>query len=187
STFEKIRIQIYPWRKPEGPLNRQVFRTVLEALMLHIMANPGISDKNIFAKYNPFFQPFCLIVLLEVESVTPQSTQVPAGSLTEGQQCTHQSDCATGLCCAHDGFLGKKRGVKRLFFDGFNQHDHGKCMSYRKTNETCMPFMTHDIFNHELFENFCPCEKGLECRGESVDEGPHSISHRNPKCQAPES
>ncbi|XP_069141287.1 uncharacterized protein [Argopecten irradians] len=127
---------------------------------------------------------FCVAVAVS------QTTLKPAGSVALNGVCSHQSDCAKDLCCVHGGFgIGKK---KRFFLDGTggtifgNDHDHGVCHPARVLNETCMPFLSHDIFNHELYQTYCPCEQGLECRGEQVDEGPHSISHKNPKCQAQE-
>ncbi|KAJ8301437.1 hypothetical protein KUTeg_020424 [Tegillarca granosa] len=126
------------------------------------------------------------ISFIALIQIADGSTIPPAsGSGVDGSSCAHQSDCGTGLCCVHS-FLGtKKRFVFENGFGGFFNHG-GLCHPYRMINESCMPFMTHDIFNHELYEHHCPCEKGLECRGETVDEGPHSISHTNPKCQSPE-
>ncbi|XP_022300464.2 uncharacterized protein LOC111108717 [Crassostrea virginica] len=126
-----------------------------------------------------------VIALAASQNPDPHVTVRPSGSVTTGGICSHQSDCADELCCVHTGLTGKRR--KRLFFDGLFDHDHGVCQPYRALNESCMPFMTHDIFNHELFQSHCPCEKGLECRGLTVEEAEHSVTHHNPRCQPPES
>lgn len=126
-----------------------------------------------------------VVALAASQSPDPSVTVRPSGSVTSGGTCSHQSDCEDSLCCVHSSFIGKRR--KRLFLDGLFNHDHGTCKPHRKLNETCLPFMTHDIFNHELYESYCPCEQGLECRGVTVDEAEHSVVHHNPRCQPPES
>ncbi|XP_014767991.1 general transcription factor 3C polypeptide 1 [Octopus bimaculoides] len=57
STYKKVRVLCRPWRKPEGLLNRNVLKMMLESLMFFIMSKPGVSEETIFAKYNPVLQP----------------------------------------------------------------------------------------------------------------------------------
>ncbi|XP_052676768.1 uncharacterized protein LOC128158100 [Crassostrea angulata] len=129
-------------------------------------------------------QILLLVVALAVsQSYDPSVTVRAPGSVTSGRTCSHQSDCEDSLCCVHSSFIGKRR--KLLFLDG--RFFAGTCKPHRKLSETCLPFMTYDILNHDLYESYCPCEQGLECRGVTVDEAEHSVVHHNPRCQPPES
>ncbi|XP_060591688.1 uncharacterized protein LOC132746521 [Ruditapes philippinarum] len=103
----------------------------------------------------------------------------------EGTRCTTQAECPDGLCCVHNP-LTKPETRKRFLFETYTQHDHGFCRRARQFNETCWP-LGHDGKNAQLFEFFCPCVSGLECRGLVVHESNHQIIHRYPKCQTPES
>lgn len=87
----------------------------------------------------------------------------------------------------HDIKFDKNRDHVKLFKYFFHDMNQSFTSLSFFQNETCLPFMTHDIFNHELYESYCPCEQGLECRGVTVDEAEHSVVHHNPRCQPPES
>lgn len=103
----------------------------------------------------------------------------------DGTRCTTQNDCPYGMCCVHNP-LTKPEDRKRFIFGEYTQHDHGFCRRARKFNESCWP-LGHDGANQELYEFYCPCESGLECRGLVVHESNHQIIHRYPVCQSPES
>ncbi|GAB1609803.1 general transcription factor 3C polypeptide 1-like [Argonauta hians] len=64
STYKKVRVLCRPWRKPEGLLNRNVLKMMLESLLFFIMSKPGVSEETIFAKYNPVLQPVPIKELL---------------------------------------------------------------------------------------------------------------------------
>ncbi|XP_071082842.1 uncharacterized protein [Haliotis cracherodii] len=119
-------------------------------------------------------------VALAQDPLTTAQTVVVTGGVAPGGSCTKTTDCGEGYCCVTK-FIGKK---KRFIFDDlFGSHNSGKCEPERKENDSCHVFMDHDIFNPDLFEDYCPCMTGLECRGETVDETGGAITHHNPKCQ----
>lgn len=66
STYEKVRALCRPWKKPEGLLNRNTLKMMLESLMFFIMSRPGVSEETIFTKYNPMLQPMPIRELLEL-------------------------------------------------------------------------------------------------------------------------
>ncbi|KAH3819317.1 uncharacterized protein LOC127831908 [Dreissena polymorpha] len=102
----------------------------------------------------------------------------------EGAPCKTQSDCPYGECCVHNP-LSHPGSRKRFLFEQYSQHDHGFCRRARKETESCWP-LGHDPSNSELFEFYCPCESGLECRGLVVHESATQIIHERPQCQNPE-
>lgn len=66
STYDRIRLQIFPWKKPEGYLNRPVYSQMLQSMLLYVISNPGISFKNISGRFLPYLLPFHVIELLKV-------------------------------------------------------------------------------------------------------------------------
>ncbi|KAK6176997.1 hypothetical protein SNE40_015192 [Patella caerulea] len=66
SDFEKVRLICRPWRKPEGHLNRSSFSSMLESVLLFVMANPSCIRKAIEDKFGPYLKPVALLELLEV-------------------------------------------------------------------------------------------------------------------------
>ncbi|OWF42516.1 general transcription factor 3C polypeptide 1-like [Mizuhopecten yessoensis] len=66
STYQRVRLLCSPWRKPEGSINKHVFKTMMESMMLKIMASPGISLQTLCENYTPYNQPFLKLQLLEI-------------------------------------------------------------------------------------------------------------------------
>ena len=66
STYERIRLQILPWKKPEGYLNKPVFSLMLHSLILYVISNPGITFGNLSGRFQPYLLPFHLLELLLV-------------------------------------------------------------------------------------------------------------------------
>lgn len=106
-------------------------------------------------------------------------------SFPDGTRCTSQDECPVGMCCVHNPLTapGQK---KRFVFGQYAIHDHGFCRRARMFNESCYP-LGHDSANPKLYDYFCPCIPGLDCRGMVVHETPTEILHRYPVCQLPES
>ncbi|KAL4226543.1 hypothetical protein ACF0H5_014528 [Mactra antiquata] len=119
---------------------------------------------------------FCLIVVTFSQLATVDQ---------DGQRCTTQDECPDGMCCVHNP-LNPPDAKKRFILDNYQQHDHGFCRRARKFNESCWP-LGHDAVNPKLYDYFCPCVTGLECRGLIVHETSNQIIHRYPVCQDPES
>ncbi|KAL7845111.1 hypothetical protein AOLI_G00233030 [Acnodon oligacanthus] len=55
-----------PWRIVDGSLNRPVCKGMLEALLLHIMTNPGIPEPALLQHYSGVLQPVIVLDLLQV-------------------------------------------------------------------------------------------------------------------------
>ncbi|ESO91159.1 hypothetical protein LOTGIDRAFT_228707 [Lottia gigantea] len=66
STYEKVRLICRPWRKPEGHLNRGVFSSMLEGVLLFIMASPSCPRKSVEDKFDPYLKPVATQELLEI-------------------------------------------------------------------------------------------------------------------------
>jgi hypothetical protein len=54
--------------KPEGLLNKPVFKMMIESLMLYVMTFSGANLNNICEKYSPYLQTFSVRELLDVSS-----------------------------------------------------------------------------------------------------------------------
>lgn len=68
STYDRIRLIIKPWKKPEGLLNKPVFKMMIESVMLYVMMFSGVHFNAICEKYTPYLQPFCIRELMDVSS-----------------------------------------------------------------------------------------------------------------------
>ena len=66
----KVFVLPRPWKTPEGTVNRPVLRMMLLGVLLHIMAAPGVSLKNLVKKYGPILHPVPLLEILEVTKYT---------------------------------------------------------------------------------------------------------------------
>uniref|UniRef100_A0AAR2LJL2 B-block binding subunit of TFIIIC domain-containing protein n=1 Tax=Pygocentrus nattereri TaxID=42514 RepID=A0AAR2LJL2_PYGNA len=55
-----------PWRIVDGSLNRPVCKGMLEALLLHIMTNPGVPEPALLQHYSGVLQPVIVLDLLQV-------------------------------------------------------------------------------------------------------------------------
>ncbi|XP_045166161.1 uncharacterized protein LOC123529724 [Mercenaria mercenaria] len=126
----------------------------------------------------------------EVTSAAPRKTYILEYhtvniSYPDGVRCSTQDECPDRMCCVHNP-LTKPDKIKRFLFGQYSHHDYGFCRRARKFNESCWP-LGHDSANAELYEYFCPCESGLDCRGLVVHETASQIVHRFPTCQSPES
>ncbi|WAR14411.1 hypothetical protein MAR_004516 [Mya arenaria] len=147
-----------------------------------------------------------LVILVVVYSLPCDVSLAPSTDTpVDGVSCKSQADCPLNQCCVHNP-LNKPDSRKRFLFDHYNEHDHGFCRSARNLNENCWPIgeytyesgagwghlasnnpKSRDPANGELYEFFCPCTSGLECRGLIVHESAHQIVHERPMCQSPES
>ncbi|XP_064605355.1 toxin CSTX-20-like [Liolophura sinensis] len=103
-----------------------------------------------------------------------------AQTTTEQPNCSGPSDCGEAECCVHSDFIGKRF----IFNDLFGGHK-GECQLMRTLGQSCHISDLHDVFNRDMFEFSCPCQAGLECRGETIEENGGSVIHHNPKCQLP--
>ncbi|XP_063446965.1 general transcription factor 3C polypeptide 1-like [Mytilus trossulus] len=66
STYDRIRLILKPWKKPEGLLNKPVFKMMIESVMLYVMMFSGVHFNAICEKYTPYLQPFCIRELMDV-------------------------------------------------------------------------------------------------------------------------
>ena len=66
SNYRKVRLVARPWKTPEGTVNRPTLKMMLEAVMMYIMTNPGVTRADIVAKYNPLLHPVLLMELTQV-------------------------------------------------------------------------------------------------------------------------
>ncbi|XP_060070879.1 general transcription factor 3C polypeptide 1-like [Ylistrum balloti] len=66
STYQRVRLICSPWRKPEGNLNKPLFKTMVESMMFKIMASPGISFQTLCDNYTPFNPPFLKQQILQI-------------------------------------------------------------------------------------------------------------------------
>jgi len=66
STYDRVRLIIQPWRKPEGGINKPIFKMMLESVMLFLMMNPGSDEETLFKRYRPYLQPMVLRNILNV-------------------------------------------------------------------------------------------------------------------------
>ncbi|XP_060591686.1 uncharacterized protein LOC132746519 isoform X2 [Ruditapes philippinarum] len=136
-----------------------------------------------------FIATYGLWVNTGIRAAPPKSVEMQylldAHSFPDGVTCKTQSDCPNAMCCVHNP-LTKPDTNKRFVFGQYSDHDHGFCRRARRFNESCYP-LSHDSANPELYDYFCPCESGLDCRGLVVHETETKIIHRYPTCQSPES
>lgn len=58
----------------------------------------------------------------------------------------------------------------------------GSCHARRYQGQACHVFLVHEFGNPNMYMNYCPCEEGLVCRGETVDVHGTQHVHHNPKC-----
>nr|XP_022298203.1 general transcription factor 3C polypeptide 1-like [Crassostrea virginica] len=99
STYERIRLQILPWKKPEGYLNKPVFSLMLHSLLLYVISNPGITFGNLSGRFQPYLLPFHLLELLlileEIGCVTKlMLTPEPPLSIFTPRQLPHAVSAA---------------------------------------------------------------------------------------------
>lgn len=90
-----------------------------------------------------------------------------------GESCTSSADCGDTECC-----VAEDRRMRRFLFGP----SKGTCHARRYQGQTCHVFLIHDFGNPNMYMNYCPCEEGLTCRGETVDIHGSQHVHHNPKC-----
>ncbi|XP_053377869.1 uncharacterized protein LOC128547945 [Mercenaria mercenaria] len=66
STYDKVRLIIQPWRKPEGGINKPILKMMLESVLLFIMMNPGSPEDALVKRYAPYLQPMILRNIVDV-------------------------------------------------------------------------------------------------------------------------
>ncbi|XP_060590101.1 general transcription factor 3C polypeptide 1-like [Ruditapes philippinarum] len=66
STYDKVRLVIQPWRKPEGGINKGILKMMLESVMLYLMMNPGSPEDALVRRYSPYLQPMILRNIVDV-------------------------------------------------------------------------------------------------------------------------
>ncbi|XP_033745505.1 general transcription factor 3C polypeptide 1-like [Pecten maximus] len=66
STYQRVRLLCSPLRKPEGNINKPLFKTMVESMMQKIMASPGISFQTLCENYTPYNPPFLKLQILEI-------------------------------------------------------------------------------------------------------------------------
>nr|XP_011428866.2 uncharacterized protein LOC105329352 [Crassostrea gigas] len=90
-----------------------------------------------------------------------------------GESCISSSDCADTECCVE-----VERRVRRFIFGS----SKGTCQARRYQGQACHVFLVHAFGNPNLYMNYCPCEEGLFCHGDTVDVHGSQHVHHNPKC-----
>uniref|UniRef100_UPI00398EFA82 general transcription factor 3C polypeptide 1 isoform X2 n=1 Tax=Pristiophorus japonicus TaxID=55135 RepID=UPI00398EFA82 len=65
SDYEQIRFVCHPWRIVDGSLNKPVCKGMIEAVLYHIMAKPGITEQKLLSYYNAVLQPVIVLELLQ--------------------------------------------------------------------------------------------------------------------------
>ncbi|XP_023932259.1 general transcription factor 3C polypeptide 1 isoform X3 [Lingula anatina] len=64
--FDPVHLMSRPWKKPEGGLNRTMFKRIIEGIMLYILSHPGSIREDIYKHFNPILQPVVALELLEI-------------------------------------------------------------------------------------------------------------------------
>ncbi|XP_069761563.1 general transcription factor 3C polypeptide 1 isoform X2 [Narcine bancroftii] len=64
SEYEQISFFCHPWRNVDGSLNRPVCKGMIEAMLYHIMAKPGITEEKLMSYYSAVLQPVIVMELL---------------------------------------------------------------------------------------------------------------------------
>uniref|UniRef100_A0AAY5EK18 B-block binding subunit of TFIIIC domain-containing protein n=1 Tax=Electrophorus electricus TaxID=8005 RepID=A0AAY5EK18_ELEEL len=64
--FSVLRFVARPWRIVDGSLNRPVCKGMLEALLLHVMSQPGVQEHSLLQHYSGVLQPVIILELLQV-------------------------------------------------------------------------------------------------------------------------
>ncbi|XP_072125098.1 general transcription factor 3C polypeptide 1 isoform X2 [Mobula birostris] len=68
--YEKICFFCHPWRIVDGSLNKPVCKGMIEAVLYHIMAKPGITEQKLLSYYSAVLQPVIVRELLRgLESI----------------------------------------------------------------------------------------------------------------------
>lgn len=57
-----------PWRMVDGKLNRQVCKGMLEAVLYHIMSQPGLTQQALVEHYKDVLQPMVVLDLVQVNT-----------------------------------------------------------------------------------------------------------------------
>ena len=70
STYDKVRLIIQPWRKPEGGINKPILKMMLESVMLFLMMKPGSTENTLQDRYLPYLQPMVLQIVVKVSRLT---------------------------------------------------------------------------------------------------------------------
>ncbi|XP_067859493.1 general transcription factor 3C polypeptide 1 isoform X2 [Heptranchias perlo] len=65
SEYEQISFVCHPWRIVDGSLNKPVCKGMIEAVLYHIMAKPGITEQKLLSYYNAVLQPVIVLELLQ--------------------------------------------------------------------------------------------------------------------------
>lgn len=66
STYDKVRLVIQPWRKPEGGINRPILKMMMESILLYLMMNPGCKEEAICQRYSPYLQPMVIRNIVDI-------------------------------------------------------------------------------------------------------------------------
>ncbi|XP_026887701.2 general transcription factor 3C polypeptide 1 [Electrophorus electricus] len=66
SENDVLRFVARPWRIVDGSLNRPVCKGMLEALLLHVMSQPGVQEHSLLQHYSGVLQPVIILELLQV-------------------------------------------------------------------------------------------------------------------------
>lgn len=69
STYDKVRLLIQPWRKPEGSINKPILKMMMESVMLYLMMKPGSPEDSLVHRYEPYLQPMILRNIVDVSFV----------------------------------------------------------------------------------------------------------------------
>ncbi|XP_055507682.1 general transcription factor 3C polypeptide 1-like isoform X3 [Leucoraja erinacea] len=63
--YEQISFFCHPWRIVDGSLNKPVCKGMIEAVLYHIMAKPGITEQKLISYYSAVLQPVIVMELLQ--------------------------------------------------------------------------------------------------------------------------
>ncbi|CAL1269389.1 unnamed protein product [Larinioides sclopetarius] len=80
-----------------------------------------------------------------------------------GTSCKSNDDCSRNECCVQ-----------------VHLRQDPQCQSLRKKDDWCVPGLKlGDTTSHRYF---CPCDEGLECTAEDIEEEDGATIYKNPKC-----
>ncbi|XP_050926445.1 LOW QUALITY PROTEIN: general transcription factor 3C polypeptide 1 [Lates calcarifer] len=97
---ENVSFISRPWRMVDGKLNRQVCKGMLEALLYHIMYQPGLTQQTLVEHYKDVLQPLAVLdlvqALIDMGCVT-KKTLVKGPKPTLFGHTVHQTKSETGV------------------------------------------------------------------------------------------
>ena len=101
--------------------------------------------------------------------------QVICAQLSPLKSCTSSDQCGPDACCVAND---RKKAGKRFIFHSSG----GSCRPKRYQGQVCHVYLQTDFGNPNMYLNYCPCDVGLTCRGQTVESHTGGDIHHNPRC-----